>query len=71
MKESLTKTGLTDMRCLTCRKLLFKTDHGTRFGVIEIKCPRCGACHTLRPDRAPTIECPARQTGKGDRCPPK
>lgn len=49
MKTGLTAAGLKDMRCSACRKLLFKSEDGALSGVIQIKCPRCGAFNLLRP----------------------
>ncbi|MBN2628950.1 MAG: Com family DNA-binding transcriptional regulator [Rhodobacteraceae bacterium] len=67
--------GLTppdsQVRCGTCRRLLFCAEPDAIAAAIRIKCPRCKALNILRPDRAPTIERPARQTERRDACPPR
>ncbi|WP_366847157.1 Com family DNA-binding transcriptional regulator [Pseudophaeobacter sp.] len=40
---------LQDQRCGECRRLLFKIEPGALSGALSIKCPRCKAHNTLRP----------------------
>jgi len=37
---------MTEIRCVKCRRLLFKVDPYEGFG-IEIKCPKCGYVNKL------------------------
>lgn len=59
------------VRCCACHRLLFCADAEAIAAAIRIKCPRCKALNILRPDRAPTIERPARQAERRDACPPR
>ncbi|WP_084300969.1 Com family DNA-binding transcriptional regulator [Pseudophaeobacter arcticus] len=40
---------MQDQRCGECRRLLFKIEPGALSGALSIKCPRCKAHNTLRP----------------------
>ncbi|WP_365322199.1 Com family DNA-binding transcriptional regulator [uncultured Pseudophaeobacter sp.] len=57
---------LQDQRCGECRRLLFKIEPGALSGALSIKCPRCKAHNTLRP-QSPS---PKRQErdGKDPQC---
>ncbi|MCJ8026994.1 Com family DNA-binding transcriptional regulator [Shinella yambaruensis] len=40
---------MRNVRCGSCRALLFRAGHHAIAGVIEIKCRRCGTLNHLRP----------------------
>ncbi|WP_081433967.1 Com family DNA-binding transcriptional regulator [Azorhizobium caulinodans] len=50
---------MENIRCGTCRALLFRAGRNAISGVIEIKCRRCGTLNALRPQE-PTPERPER-----------
>ncbi|MGR3501622.1 Com family DNA-binding transcriptional regulator [Pseudaestuariivita sp.] len=37
------------LRCRSCRRLLFEMSKNAIAGEVSIKCPRCGAFNILRP----------------------
>lgn len=68
MNDPLTADA-SHVRCCACHRLLMCAEPDAIAAAIRIKCPRCKALNILRPDRAPTIERPARQTDRRDKCP--
>ncbi|WP_394701634.1 Com family DNA-binding transcriptional regulator [uncultured Roseibium sp.] len=40
---------MQEIRCGSCRRLLFKAAERAIADVIELKCPRCGTLNSLRP----------------------
>ncbi|WP_084540029.1 Com family DNA-binding transcriptional regulator [Azorhizobium doebereinerae] len=40
---------MENIRCGSCRALLFRAGRGAISGTIEIKCRRCGTLNALRP----------------------
>ncbi|WP_417713057.1 Com family DNA-binding transcriptional regulator [Pseudophaeobacter arcticus] len=55
---------LQDQRCGECRRLLFKIEPGALSGALSIKCPRCKAHNTLRP-QSPSPERQERDGTEG------
>ncbi|MCH8076922.1 MAG: Com family DNA-binding transcriptional regulator [SAR324 cluster bacterium] len=45
---------MEEIRCGSCRALLFKAGEAALQGPLEIKCRRCGTVNHLRPTRPPT-----------------
>ena len=62
----LTRPSVEEIRCGSCRALLFKAGAAAVQGPLEIKCRRCGTLNNLRPTR-PAPERPRASEGEDTR----